>query len=397
MKTAGIIAEFNPFHKGHAYLVSKTREITGAECIVSVMSGNFMQRGLPAVYDKWERTEMALKEGVDLIVELPVIYSSNSAEFFAAGGVTILEGMGCIDYLVFGSESGDIELMEKAAGILKEREEDILTAIKAEIKKGVSFPKARETALSELGLTDASELLKEPNNILGMEYLKHNSDLKAYTVKRKGQGHHESASVIREELKKTDGERISAMEERYYNLLRERILSMSEQELDNIFSAGSGLGSRLKKEVRYAESLENFTDRIKSKAYTRTRITRLFTHVLLNITEDVMNEGREYIRVLGFNDRGAEILKKMKKEELNTIPVITNLNKELFLYEDIKKTVEKDILATDLYNLISGKDLYRNSDYVRKPVILKYSYLDFNSSTVYNFNVNIILNIGGTE
>lgn len=371
MKTAGIIAEFNPFHKGHAYLIGKTKEITGAECIVAVMSGNFMQRGMPAVYDKWERTESALKEGVDLVIELPVIYSTNSAEFFSFGGVHILEGMGCIDNLVFGSECGNIDLMEKATSILNSREDEIMSLVKKNIKKGISFPKAREEALTELGLTDALELLKDPNNILGMEYLKHNSRLKAYTVKRTGQGHHESASAIRAELKKTDGERIEMMEERYFNLIRGKILSMSEQELDCIFSAGAGLGAKLKKEVRYAESLDDYTDRIKSKAYTRTRITRLFTHVLLNITEEVMNEGREYIRVLGFNRKGAELLKKMKKDELNTIPVLTNLNKELFVYKDIQKTVEKDILASDLYNLISDRDLYKNSDYVRKPVILK--------------------------
>ena len=371
MKTAGIIAEFNPFHEGHGYLVKKTKELTGADCIVAVMSGNFMQRGLPAVYDKWERTEMALTNGIDLVVELPVIYSTGSAEIFAKGGVRILEGMGNVNCLVFGSECGNTELMRNEAALMKEREEEVIELVKEGVKKGNSFPKAREEALTVLGLTGAAELLREPNNILGMEYLKNNRNLTPFTVKREGRGHHESASAIREELRKTDGIRIDSMEEQYFNILRYRIMSMSEGELQCILSAGAGLGTKLKKEIRYAESLEDFIERIKSKAYTRTRITRLFTQAILGITEDTVKEGREYIRVLGFNSTGAQFLKQMKKEEKNTIPVITNLNKELFLYEDIRSTVEKDILASDVYNLISGKNLYAYSDYVRKPVIMK--------------------------
>ena len=371
MKTIGIIAEYNPFHQGHKYLIEEAVKETGAECIVSVMSGSFTQRGVPAVYDKWTRAELALENGVDLVLELPAVYSCNSAEYFAKGGVSVLEGLGGIDYLVFGSEEGNLEKMIHCAGFLKNEEQEITAYIREKLKEGTSFPKAREMAIEAIGGKEDLSFIREPNNILGIEYLKWLDRMKPFTIRRQGKGHHSSASEIREEIRKNNPELLLVPDKNYYKLVTGKILAMTEQELENIFSAGAGLGAKMKKEIRYSSNTEDFIDRIKSKAYTRTRINRLLTHTLLGLDRQTMENALPYVRVLGFNSTGAKFLKEVRKEELTTIPVITNINKEAHLYPEIEETLEKDILATDLYNLITERDLYENSDYVKKPVILK--------------------------
>lgn len=370
MKKLGIIAEYNPFHEGHKYLIEEAKKKTGAEQVVAVMSGNFTQRGYPAVYDKWTRAEFAIKNGVNLVLELPVCFACNSAEYFAKGGVEVMEGLGCIDYLAFGSESGDIKGLLQTATILKENESEIIEIVQKKIKKGLPYPKAREEAVMELEFEEDLSFIREPNNILGIEYLKQLSTIEPVTIKRMGAGHHQSASEIRKIMREKEGKRIESLERNYYQLVAGRILQMSPDELDEVFSSGEGLGNKLKQEIRYAHSFEELVERVKSKAYTRTRITRLLTHIVLGINEEVMEKAVPYIRILGFDCTGAGILKEMKKKKCAKLPVLTNINKEKENYMDIKTALEKDILAGDLYNLISGKDLYTYSDYVKKPIIL---------------------------
>lgn len=371
MKTIGIIAEYNPFHQGHRYLIEEALKRTGGDCIVSVMSGSFTQRGMPAVYDKWKRAEMALEEGVNLVLELPAVYSCNSAEYFAKGGIDILEGTGGIDYLAFGSESGDIENLVNCAAILKDREGEITAHIKEKTKEGMSYPKAREAAFEHLGYSQYLPYIKDPNNILAIEYLKWIDKMKPVTVKRQGEGHHHSASEIRKEIRKKEPGVLEIPEDNYYRLVATRILQMNDSELDSIFSSGAGLGAKLKKEIRYSENTEEFIDRVKSKAYTRTRINRLLTHTLLGIDKDAMEKAVPYARVLGFDRKGSAFLKQIRKDESNKIPVITNINKEAHLYPEIEETLNKDILATDIYNLLTERNLYEYSDYVKRPIVLK--------------------------
>ncbi len=370
MKKLGIIAEYNPFHEGHKYLIEEAKKKTGAEQVIAVMSGNFTQRGYPAIYDKWSRTECAIKNGVNLVLELPVCYACNSAEYFAKGGVEVMEGLGCVDYLAFGSESGNIKGLLQAATALKENESKIIKIVQEKTKKGLSYPKAREAAVMELRLEENLSLIREPNNILGIEYLKQINTLEPVTLKRIGAGHHQSASEIRKVMREKEGERIESLERNYYRLVAGRILQMSPDELDKVFSSGEGLGNKLKQEIRYAHDFEELVERIKSKAYTRTRITRLLTHIVLGINEEVMRKAVPYIRILGFDCTGAIILKEMKKKKCANLPVLTNINKEKENYPEIETTLEKDILAADLYNLISDRDLYIYSDYVKRPIIL---------------------------
>lgn len=369
MKTIGIVAEFNPFHEGHKYLIEQAKADTDADICVVVMSGNFVQRGMPAAYDKWQRAKMAVEQGVNLVVELPTVYACNSAEYFAKGAIEVLEGLGAVDILVFGSESGDLEMLRSAAAFLKAEDEVLKERIQALMREGYSHPKAREMAVleQEHGFEDA--LIKEPNNILGIEYLQQIHSLKPHTVKRKGKGYHQSASEIRAAMEAEDPEWFRNLSDRFFRMSAMKILQMPVTELTAFASADLGLANKLKKEIRYADSLETLIEKVKSKVYTRTRVMRLLAHILLDIKKADVEQAKSYIRVLAFDSAGAKFLKDVKKRECNTLPVITNINKEAGNYPQIAETLEKDILASDVYNLLTHKNLYEMADYTQRPYI----------------------------
>ena len=369
MTSIGIIGEYNPFHQGHAYLIDKAAKEVSADVVVSVMSGDFTQRGTPAVYDKWERAKTAVQNGINVIAELPAVYACNNAEYFARGAVQILEGFGCIDYLAFGSESGDIDALQSARAFMDSHQQEIDQRTAELLRHGNSYPKARAIAVHELDPSFDSDLISQPNNILALEYLKNLRKMKPLTIKRRGDSYHESATRLREELRENDPERYGSMEQAYFSLISARILTSRNDELESIFSAGEGLGNKMKNEIRYVSSTEQLIERIKSKAYTRTRISRLLTQVLLGIDSETVANAKPYIRLLGLDDVGAKFIKNMKKSERNTVPFITNINREKDDYPYILPTLEKDILSSDLYNIIAGNDLYDYSDYIESPYI----------------------------
>ena len=220
MKIVGIITEYNPFHNGHLYHIQKAKEITGADCVLAVMSGDFVQRGAPAMMPKHIRAEMALKAGASAVLELPVCFSTGSAEYFAAGAVSLLDKLNCVDTVCFGSECGDIKTLEKIAFTVAEEPEDYKSTLRKELQKGRPFPDARQTALKEYFGDDTFDtVLKSPNNILGIEYIKalkmQKSKIKPVTIRRTGSGYHDetlnetcsSASAIRRlfsDIKYTD-------------------------------------------------------------------------------------------------------------------------------------------------------------------------------------------------
>ena len=428
-KVAGIIAEYNPIHDGHIYHLKKTREMSKADFVVAVMSGYFTQRGAPAVLGKWERARAAVDAGVDLVLEMPFMYACSSAEYFARGGVGVLAGLGCTDYISFGSECGDISMLKKAASIFANESEDYRAALKEALSEGKSFPVAREEAFASalknsyptLKLSEKQQLLevlREPNNILGIEYLKalerlenegldrgygesarpeaagsrdcdgdprdvvaspysgnagsQSVDIKPITVKRKGGGHHATASAIRAEM--------GIDQSGFFALVRGTILRYSAAELEQIASAGEGLGNKLKQEIRKTKDIEDLIKSVKSRRYTETRIRRLLTQTLIGLKKrDLIGAPALYARVLGLNQKGAELLRNIKKKESARIPVITNINKDVFAAEDerfspgspLRKSIDRDILASDLYNLAFGFDLYSNSDYVAGPYVKK--------------------------
>ncbi|MGN0658736.1 MAG: nucleotidyltransferase family protein [Emergencia sp.] len=381
MKSIGIIAEFNPFHQGHRYLAERAREETGCDTAVAVMSGSFVQRGAPAAFDKWTRAEMAVREGISLVAELPAVYACSSAEIFAKGGVSILDGFGCIDFLAFGSESGSLDQLESAASFLSAHRSELNGRIRALMKEGFSHPRARQAAAEALDAGFDMSVIQEPNNILALEYLqqlenlqqadRHRQHMRPWTVRRQGEGHHSSATRLRASLRQEDPQLWDERDRLYWQLVTAAALRASPEELREVFSAGGGLSEKLKKEIRYADSAESLAERLKSKAYTHTRISRLLVQTLLGIDQRAVSEAVPYIRILAFDERGARLLKEIRKRGCAEIPVITNINREMDRYPQVRSTLEKDILAADMLNLIHGRDLYRWSDFVQMPRFVK--------------------------
>lgn len=344
MKTAAIICEYNPFHYGHLYHIEETKRILGEDTvIVSLMSGNFVQRGLPAYEDKWKRAEQAVKKGSDLVIELPFAYACNGASRFAEGAVKLLDKMNCIDYLSFGSEAGDIDVLKDQMHISEEMIKDATG--------GMTYARAM----------GQSQIMKTPNNILSVEYLRQlerqGSSIIPMTVKR---GDFRSSSYIRQ--KASEGECIDEyMPLPYegftgqipYELVAYAALDRTAEEIDALPSAGEGIGFKIKEQIRLCSSVKELVDAVRQSRYTVARINRVICQMLAG------SEESECIRILAVGKRGSEVIRKMKKDGVNPV---TNINRQPgYSMTDIK--------ASDVYNLIRGRDLYSESDYVKKPYI----------------------------
>lgn len=385
MNIVGIIAEYNPFHNGHLYHLKQCKKLAEAEACVVVMSGNFTQRGEPAVFDKWTRSRLAVQCGADLVLELPFAYAVNSAEAFARGGVGILDRLGCVTHIGFGAEHGSLPEMERLAGFLAEETAEFRECFKEFLAEGYSYARARERSVEACLGPDFANLSKTPNNILALEYLKQlknqKSNIKPIIVNRKGTGYFDarpagniaSASAIRHTL--TAEERKNCVPPQveeafacrrevkgYFELIRSLVLRSSSEELSQILSVGEGLENRMKSQVRICRSLEEFVEGIATKRYPKTRIRRILCQMLMGLSsfEDCF-----YARVLAAGERGKQVIRQIKKQ--GQIPVFTNINKEASLPEILKY----DILAGDIYNILTGMELYRHCDYVTRPYMEK--------------------------
>mgnify|MGYP001512239296 CR=1 FL=1 len=389
-KCVGITAEYNPFHNGHLYHLEQSKMATGAQISVAAMSGNFVQRGHMAICSKWERAEAAVKCGIDLVVEIPTVFACNSAPVFASAAVEILENLGA-DWISFGSESGNIEELKEISRAMNEKETLIEKLVREKVKEGLSYPRARRDAVALILGDEKADLLDLPNNILAIEYLKRIQNAKPVTVKRQGPGYNElepcedmaSASAIRsmvkinknvetltpepstEMLKKA----LHPSEDKIFQIICAKVLTSSREELDRVFAGGEGLGNKLKNEIRKASAYDQLIQRLKSKRYTRTRIERFISHVLLDIGAPDLYPN--YIRVLAFNKAGSRYLKEVKKKGICSLPRITNINKDAQNDVALMSAIEKDILAADIFNLASGRNLYDESDYVRMPRLIE--------------------------
>lgn len=331
----GIICEFNPFHKGHKHLMDTIK--ADADGIVCAMSGNFVQRGEFAVYDKFTRAKTALENGADLVIELPCVYSLKSAQGFAKAGVEILEASKAADNIAFGAECADINRLYETAEEIKIRDSEIKEMIKA----GLSYPAARKEIIK-------SNILDTPNNILAIEYIK-SAQLPCRAVKRIGKGHDSdddeySASAIRKTLSADEISSISNCETAILSKLR----TMTADDFLNIEDVTEGLENRIVDAVRSSTSLNEIYDKIKTKRYTHSRIRRIILRAYLGITKDYpLNVA--YLRILGFNDTGREILAKIKKR--SDLPIISRYNDIENLDADAKRLFELECRCTDLYNL----------------------------------------------
>lgn len=401
MKVLGITAEYNPFHNGHKYHIEKSREMTGADCVVAVMSGNFTQRGEAAILDKWERSRLAVDNGVDLVVELPFIYACSKAQSFAEGAVDILKGLG-VHMISFGSESGELSDLYEAAANLIDGSEKIEAAREKHMKSGISFAKAGEIATAEVLGEEAAKLMTEPNNILALEYLKRlifwkerGHDIEPVTVKRHGSGYFEEnsekgfagASVIRKmesseeferyvpenvacALEGTENTRLAAERALHANdclfrLVRSEIVKSSPEALAQVYHMGEGLENKLKKEIVKAGNMEELVSSVVSRRYTEATVRRLLTYVLLGLREYEPAKA-VYGRVLAATDTGRKLLGSLKKQD-GHMPIITNINKDELDNETVQACLRYDVLASDMYNLIYDRDMYAFSDKVKKP------------------------------
>ena len=399
MNVTGIITEYNPFHNGHLYQLTEAKKNTNADAVVCVMSGNFVQRGGPAIIDKWKRTEMALNNGVDLIIELPTYYAVSSAEFFAKGSVSILNNLGIVNNLFFGSECGDVEKLSKISKALVNEDDKFRILIKEHLSKGDTFAKAREKSLIEYLNDDAiNNIITSSNNILGIEYIKSiirlNSSIIPSTLKREGSNYNDknlsnsfsSATSIRELLKNENSiEKLKNLIpneslEVFKNLQKNSYPFVFDEDMfkfikykiqtncinfNNIYEITEGLENKLIKEISSSISYEDFILKVKSKRYTYSKISRLLTHIYLGLDSDIFlnieNPNNLYARVLGFNKTGRELLSLIKAN--SSIPLITKVPR--FIDNPLLKL---DMQATAAYSNLNNK-INPNSDYLISPII----------------------------
>ena len=351
MNATGIIVEYNPFHNGHLHHIKETKKMFKDNIIIAIISGNFTQRGDASIINKWDKTKLALDFGVDLVIELPFQYATQSADLFAKGALEILYDLK-VNNIVFGSETNDIE-------VLKEYARKIINENKS-LSNNKSYP------------SNMFDNIEKPNDILGISYiksiLKNNYDITPYTIKRSTNYHSKdlkecSATAIRESLKNNKNVdkyipykfvyKEKKYIEDYYDLLKYKILSSNDLSIYN--GVDEGLENRIKKVIFISNNLDELINNIKSKRYTYSRIKRMLLHILVGYTKEMNKKYKEinYIRVLGYNNKGIKYLNKIKKEL--TLPLITNYNKY------------KDLLYID-YKVSSIYDINQIKEEYNKPI-----------------------------
>ena len=395
IKTAAIIAEFNPFHNGHKYLIDYIKEHTDADFIICIMSGDFVQRGDAAVFDKYTRASMALYCGIDAVFELPLIYSLGSAEYFALGAINILNSMNSIDYLVFGCENPDISLLDKISEVLVNEPDEYRNYLNSYLKSGLSYPLSRSNALIEYcNLNDnEKDIIKSPNNILAIEYLKAlkltNSNITPVPVLRIGAGYHDTtedkntntvsatflrdmlyscadfynyipesiADIYKNALNTYKTVNIDDFSDIFYYLL----LSKSYDDLMEIADIDDNIANKLINYKYDFFNISSFIEKIKTREYTYSRLSRCIMHIILDIKKDYYNKdlllsSKSYTRLLGFRKDSSSVIKEIKKDNDNII-IITKPS-SIYDYKDtcFYNSMKADMFAHDLYISIPKKN-----------------------------------------
>lgn len=373
MNITGIVVEYNPFHNGHALHVNESIRQTDADLVVAVMSGNFLQRGEPALVSKWSRTKMALASGVDIVLELPYVFATQHAEVFAQGAISILNSFGA-KALCFGSESGNIQQFEQLISFLKNNKDTYNLFFQKALKEGYSYPKALALAFKKIENSERILDLSKPNNILGYHYVKaiieQDSHINPYTIQRSAAGYHDknittntiaSATSIREALIKQKCD-LKAIEhvvprftyielqqylkgnfsfqhwERLFPFLKYKVLTTSNEQLGNIYEAEEGLENRILQVIKHATTYQEFMENLKTKRYTWTRLQRFCLHILTNTTKVDMKDSHlasPYIRILGMNQKGRDYVNYYKKKI--DVPLISTISKYDHPFLEIEK------------------------------------------------------------
>lgn len=407
MKSVGLITEYNPFHNGHLHHLQESKRLAGADVSIAVMSGHFLQRGEPALLDKWTRTRMALAAGVDVVIELPFAWACNSAPHFAAGAVQCLDALGGVDALCFGSESGSLDALQVAADLICDNAQKIEAETSKRLRQGVNYPTARAEVVAELANHSSAELLASPNNTLGIEYLRAIRELKSticpLTIKRIGAGYHDeeavgkiaSATGVRKQL--AGGEEVggylpqscrqlladavatgeTADPGRFFQLLLGQLL-LGPDELLKIYQVDNGLDQRLFEKARCSIDLEALISETKSRQLTRTRIQRILCYIFNQVRsvemEEFLEVGPLYLHLLGYSQQGQKFLSTIRKD--CRLPMVQNYGRvfsQLKRFHDATSEryrlaelmVDQEVRASRLYSLLTegwaGQD--RNRDF----------------------------------
>lgn len=409
-RVIGVVAEYNPFHNGHYYHLQATKEITGAEYCVAVISGNFTQRGDTSIVNKWAKAYMAICGGADLVIELPTVYSISSAENFASGAVKILDNLKVVDAISFGAEANDLATLNNIANVLYEEPKAYTNILSHELKKGISYPAARENALM-MYLNDIkryANTLSSPNNILAIEYLKalkiQKSKLEPIMIRRKKVYYNDnkivddfaSATAIRKLLQGGEYANLRKVIPRSsYTIIGQEsrkggmVLSLSKYEKEIIYTlrkmtveeiaelpdVSEGLQFAIKNAANEANNLKDLISNIKSKRYTQTRIQRILLYALLGIDKKLIENSRKvvpYVRVLGFTQKGKSLLSEISRRNPK-LNIITSLKKYMDQNQNKNKVLaemlEKDIFATDVYTLGYIGESKANLDFTNNMII----------------------------
>lgn len=374
----GIICEYNPFHNGHIYHLEKVKGIAKDEEIILILGGNFTQRGGISIIEKFDKTKLALQYGIDLVIELPFEFSTQSSDIFAKGAVTLLHLLKC-EKIVFGSESNNIDLYKELANI-QLNDNRYNKIVKQELEKGLNYPTAMSKALSEL----AGKTITESNDILALSYvkeiIKNHYNIEPISIKRTNSYNDEelngtinSARSIRKAIEKDKEisnsvpketlEVINKIDETFLlNLLKYKIIT--DNELSKYLTVDEGLDNKLKKEIYNVKNIDELIERIKSKRYTYNKISRMLTHILCSYTkeENQKHQDIKYIRILGFTTKGQNYLNKIKKN--TTVPIISNITKENINLLNLELRVDS------IYNLITKRN---DNLFEKKPIIINSS------------------------
>ena len=343
MDVVGIICEYNPFHNGHIYHLNKVKELFPNSLIILVMSGNFTQRGIPSIVNKWDKTEIALKYGIDLVVELPFVFATQGADIFAKGAISILKELN-VDYLVFGSESNDVNSLYELANISL-NDASYQEKIKAYLDEGINYPTALSKALQDF----SNNTIATPNDLLAFSYIKEiirqNAKMKPISIKRTNDFHSNklesiaSATSIRNALVE-DRDISNSVPKEVYQLTRGVVYTQNDyfkflkykiettEDLSIYQTVDEGIENRIKKYIRVATTWDELVNLIKTKRYTYNKINRMLTHILCGFTKELATKFKDisYIRILGFNELGQSYLNKIKKQV--TVPILTKFDKD---------------------------------------------------------------------
>ena len=394
MKVLGIIAEYNPMHTGHIYHINEAKKITNSDYVIAIMSGSFTEQGNIAMLDKFTRAKEAINSGVDIVIELPTIYAVSDGGSFANKAIQILNDLNIVDSICFGAETDNISKLNNIANTIVVNEEKIWNDIKENLKKGISFANARNESLKKYLKDDEINLINSPNNILGIEYLKSiltlNSNITPYCIKRESNDFNDdiitqkytSSTSIRKHLEKdNDIQNISEyiskntlnsilnskvlFNKDIFELLKYKIITMSNEELRNIYGITEGLENKIQNEILDSYTYEDFIFKLKSKRYELSKIKRMLIHILLDTTkedfENLKDSNSNYAHILAFNHDKKEILSYMSKN--SNIPILTSINDNTLakLTQNQRKLIDYDLKASNIYSFLNKTRL--NQDY----------------------------------